>query len=110
MEENCIFCKIIRGKLPSKKVLESENVISFYDIKPAADTHILITPKKHIQTFMDLKDKDKDLVSEMLAMAKKIITEKKLAGKYRISFNGGSLQIVDHVHMHVLGGELGKQI
>jgi histidine triad (HIT) family protein len=104
--KDCIFCKIVKGEIPSKKVLESEDVVSFYDISPAADTHILIVPKKHIETFMDIDTDFKDLVSEMFTMARDIIRHKGLEGKYRVSFNGGSLQIVPHLHMHVLGGEL----
>ena len=106
--KDCIFCRIVKGELPSKKVLETENVVSFYDINPSADTHILIVPKKHIGTFMDITNKHKNLTSEMLGMARSIIKQEKLQNKFRVSFNGGKLQIVPHLHMHVLGGELKK--
>jgi histidine triad (HIT) family protein len=98
----------VKGELPTKKVLETENVISFYDISPSADTHILVVPKKHILTFRDIKMEHKDLILEMFEVAQKIIDKKKLEEKYRISFNGEKLQIVPHLHMHVLGGELKK--
>jgi histidine triad (HIT) family protein len=106
---DCIFCKIVNGELPTKKVFESANAISFYDIKPSAQTHILIVPKIHIETFMDLNDGNKDLLAEMFEMARKIISDKKIEGKYRVSFNGGSLQVVPHLHMHILGGELKRE-
>lgn len=103
---DCIFCKIVKGEIPSKKVAEDKDVIAFYDIDPSADTHILIVPKKHTPTFLDIGGADKDTISQMISVAQKLIKKKKLGRKYRISFNGGSLQIVRHLHMHLLAGEL----
>ena len=105
---DCIFCKIVNKKAPAKILHETPNLLVFPDIRPAADTHILIVPKKHISTFLEIKKQNKDLIFEMLQVARNLIQEKKLNKKYRVSFNGGSLQIVPHLHMPLLGGNMKK--
>ena len=106
---DCVFCKIAEGKVPTKILTESETVIAFSDIKPSADTHILIVPKKHIETVMDIKLADSDLLGEMISVAQELIREKGLSKKYRLVFNGGSLQVVPHIHLHLLGGNFKRK-
>lgn len=103
--DDCVFCKIRDKQIPTKLEYESDTVMAFPDIDPAAEVHILIVPKEHIPTFLDIKKDDKDLISEMVDVAQKMVVTKKLDRKYRISFNGGSLQVVPHLHWHLLGGE-----
>ncbi len=106
---DCVFCKIVKGELPSKFLHESKNLVVIKDIKPAADVHLLIISKKHIPTFEHIKKTDEKLISDMLTIARKFIKDMKLEKKYRASFNGGSLLEVHHLHMHLLGGELNKR-
>jgi histidine triad (HIT) family protein len=105
---DCIFCKIVEGSLPSKKVYESETVVAFWDIQPSAPVHILIIPKKHIPTMNDVTDEDADRMTEILSAARTIAKEHGIAESgYRLVNNcnpdGG--QIVYHLHFHLLGGE-----
>lgn len=108
--QDCIFCKIANGEIPAEKVAETDNVLAFFDNKPSADTHILVVPKKHIPNFLAITDEDKEIINEVFSVAREIIKEKKIEGKYRIVFNGGSYQVVPHLHMHILGGELKEKI
>lgn len=100
--EDCIFCKIIKGDLPSTKEYEDNNVLAFKNIKPAAETHILIVPKKHTTTFMDLSDEMDDLVNA----ARQIIKDKNIESGYKLVINGGKYQQVPHFHLHLLAGKL----
>lgn len=107
MEENCIFCKIIRGEIPSQKVYEDEWVYAFRDINPAAPTHILIVPKEHIASANALEEKHEALVGHILVCARKIAEEQGFAEYgYRIVNNCGENagQTVFHLHFHVLSG------
>lgn len=105
---DCIFCKIIEGSIPSKKVLETENVLAFHDIQPEAPVHILIIPKKHIATMNDVTGEDNLLIAELFAAARGIARELGIAEDgYRlvnnVNSNGG--QVVYHLHLHLLGGK-----
>lgn len=102
--EDCIFCKIVAGDAPAKVFKETENVVAFDNIRPAADVHILIVPKKHISTFIDLDDES--LIGELFSVVRDLVKEKNLEKGYRVSLNGGKYQVVKHVHWHLLGGEL----
>lgn len=105
---DCIFCKIIEGSIPSKKVFENDRVLAFQDIQPAAPIHILIIPKKHIPTMNDVGPEDAELVGELFATAKEIAKEQGVdeAG-YRLinNVNGDGGQVVYHLHIHLLGGK-----
>ncbi len=111
-EKDCIFCKILRGEIPSKKVYEDEKVYAFHDINPVAPVHILIIPKKHILGIQELQQEDECLVGHMFYVAKKIAQELGLApdgnlsGGYRLVFNVGkdAGQTVFHLHLHLIGG------
>jgi histidine triad (HIT) family protein len=110
MKEDCIFCKIAKGEVPSKKVMETVNVLAFNDIDPSADVHILIIPKKHITTFLELKKKHMAILSQMLRAAQRLIKDKNIADKYKLVINGGEYQFVPHFHLHLLGGEMKRQV
>lgn len=105
--EDCLFCKISSGKIPAHIVFENTDVVAFHDIHPAAPTHLLIVPKKHISTINDCEKQDESLLGQMILVAKSLAKQNNLndAG-YRLIFNvnsdGG--QQVFHIHLHVLGG------
>lgn len=103
---NCIFCKIISGEIPSEKVFEDNKIIAFNDINPKAKVHILIVPKKHIESVKHLEEGDKELMGEMFLVVRQIAEEKNLVG-YKIIINVGREggQLVDHLHLHLLSPE-----
>ncbi len=105
--DNCIFCKIIKGEIPSTKVFENENLFAINDINPKAKIHILIIPKEHIESVKHLQDGHKNLIGEMFLAAQKIAKEKNLEG-YKLVINVGREggQLVDHLHLHLLGGDV----
>jgi histidine triad (HIT) family protein len=104
--DDCIFCKIVRKDIPAKIELETDDVIAFHDIKPSAETHIIIIPKKHIPTFLDLNDDGNLLLGEMCGVVQNLIVKLKLKDGYKTIFNGGRFQFVNHLHWHLLGGKL----
>jgi histidine triad (HIT) family protein len=99
---DCIFCKIAAHEAPATVELENDSVIAVKSINPAAKTHILIMPKKHVNTFLELGDE----IIEMTKAAQELIKKKGIKEAYKIAFNGGRYQSVGHVHWHLLGGEL----
>lgn len=105
--EDCLFCKIIKKEIPAEIVCENEEVIAFKDIKPKASLHILILPKKHIESVNHLGVEDKYLMGDLFLAAKKIAKEKNLEG-YKLAVNVGRKggQLIDHLHLHLLGGEI----
>ena len=106
----CVFCKIRDRKLAADFEYESDSVMAFSDINPAAEVHILVVPKEHIQTFLDLSDESQDVLNKIFRALVKLIGEKKLENKYRILCNGGALQLVPHLHFHLLGGKWFKDV
>jgi len=106
---DCIFCKIVNHEQETDIVYEDEQFIVFNDINPKAPVHLLIVPKKHIETINDLKEEDKGMVADMIFLAKKMAEEQNTAEKgYRLVFNvgRGGGQIIDHIHLHLMGGGL----
>ncbi len=103
---DCLFCKIIAGKIPSKKVYEDEKAFAFEDIKPQAPTHVLIIPKKHIVGIDQATEADAKLVGYCQLVAAKIAKERKLEQGFRTVYNVGpdAGQTVFHLHLHLLGG------
>ncbi|MBI4686370.1 MAG: histidine triad nucleotide-binding protein [Nitrospirae bacterium] len=104
---DCIFCKIIDKKIPSKMVYEDESVYAFEDIHPQAPIHILIVPKKHIDTILEAKAEDNELVGQMFQTANKIADERGVAQRgFRLVLNCNSEagQSVYHIHLHLLAG------
>lgn len=105
--KDCLFCKISSGQIPTEFVYEDDEIAAFPDISPKAKVHILIVPKKHIESVADLKEDDALLVGKMVLVAKKLAEEKGISESgYRLVFNTrkDSGQIVDHIHLHLLGG------
>lgn len=104
---SCLFCKIIAGEIPSKKVYEDDQLYAFEDINPQAPLHALVVPRQHIATLNDLTAKDDGLVGSMIRSAAAIAKERGVDGPgYRTVFNCNSQagQTVFHIHLHVLGG------
>lgn len=104
---DCIFCKIIKGEIPSKKVYENEKVFAFEDISPQAPVHIVVIPKKHIESLNDVNEENADYIKEIMIALPKIAKDKSVdkAG-YRVINNIGKDggQTVNHIHFHLLGG------
>jgi histidine triad (HIT) family protein len=105
MSDHCVFCKIIRGEIPSKKVHEDGKILAFYDIHPAAPTHVLIIPKEHIENVEDVPAGN-PLVSLLTERATQIAEKLNLREGYRLVINHGENggQTVYHLHLHLLGG------
>ena len=108
--KDCIFCKIVKGEISSKIAYEDKDIVSFHDISPSAKVHILIIPKKHIPTFTNITKNDLPILDKMCRVAQKLIKEKKIEKKYKLVINGGSSQFVPHLHLHLLGGGLTKEV
>ena len=104
--EDCIFCKIINKEIPSLNLYEDDNFIVFKDIKPAAPVHVLIMPKEHINSINELEEKHKELMGEMLLLAKKMAKDLETSDGYKLHFSVGQKggQTIDHVHLHLMGG------
>ena len=103
-ENDCLFCNIIKGKLATHKVLETKNVLAIYDVNPVAKIHILIIPKKHIESVMTVSDVHANDLVDLFEVAQKIVEDRKLDA-FRLAFNGGKYQHVAHLHMHLLAGD-----
>jgi len=105
--ENCLFCKIVAGEIPSKKAYEDDKVLAFYDINPAAPVHILIVPKEHIKWAMDIDESNASIVGHIACVAAKIAKELGLSS-YRLQTNCGedAGQTIFHLHFHLLGGKV----
>ena len=112
--DNCLFCKIINGEIPSNKVYEDDDVLAFYDINPAAPIHILVIPKKHITSLAHLEDGDEAIIGKIYTIINKIAEEKGFKDDgYRVIVNCGKDggQEVMHLHFHILAGkQLGEKI
>jgi len=107
LDPNCIFCRIIEKKIPSKIVYEDESSLAFEDINPQAPAHILVVPKKHIPEIHSMTGRDKDTVGHLFLVAKTIAELQGLDKKgYRMVINNGAGagQTVFHVHLHLLSG------
>ena len=105
--ENCLFCKIVKGDIPSAKVYEDEKVLAFRDIAPMAPTHILVIPKAHIGSVAEVTAENADIVAHIFTVIPKIAEAEKLENGYRVVSNCGSDagQTVHHLHFHILGGK-----
>jgi histidine triad (HIT) family protein len=103
---DCLFCKIIAGKIPAKKVYEDDRTFVFEDINPQASTHVLIIPKKHIVDIQEATEADAEIIGYCNLVAAKIARERKLEKGYRTVYNVGpdAGQSVFHLHLHLIGG------
>ena len=105
--EDCLFCKIIKGEIPSKKAYEDDNVYAFWDIAPTAPVHILVIPKKHIATLNDVNGENAEVIAKIYEAIPKIAKENGIAEDgYRVvsNCNATAGQTVFHIHFHLLGG------
>ena len=104
--DGCLFCKIIAGKIPAKKIYEDERVLVFEDITPQAPTHVLIIPKKHIAGLKEAGEEDAELLGYCQLIAAKLGRERQIEDGYRTVLNVGprSGQSVFHLHLHLIGG------
>jgi len=105
MSADCIFCKIVAGSIPAKKIYEDDDVIVFNDIKPINPVHFLIVPKLHVESLASCEVQHQSLLGKMLLLAPKLAKEQGLAG-FRTMINTGREggQEVFHIHLHVFGG------
>ena len=103
---DCIFCKIVEGKIPAKKVFEDEDILAFNDINPARPVHVLVIPKKHITSLATAATEDTPVLGKMLATANGIATEQGSPDGFRVIINTGRVgnQEVPHLHIHIVGG------
>ena len=112
--EDCLFCKIIKGEIPSEKVYEDEEILAFKDINPAAPIHILVIPKKHIESLAHMEDGDEEIIAKIYSAINKIAQMQGIKEEgYRVIVNCGENggQEVMHLHFHLLAGKkLGEKI
>jgi len=104
---DCLFCSIIKKESPADMMHEDEKLVAFRDINPKAPVHILIVPKKHIPSINEISEDDSNLLGQLIYRAKHLAEEKGIAESgYKLVFNCGrdAGQIVDHIHLHLLGG------
>ena len=104
--DNCLFCKIMKGEIPSAKVYENEYVYAFRDINPQAPVHILVIPKKHVSSLSEIDALQEKEIAECLLAVRAIAAQENLTGSYRMVSNCGpdACQSVPHLHFHILGG------
>ena len=103
---SCIFCKIVAGEIPSKKVYEDDEILAFNDVSPAAPVHVLIIPKQHIASAAEITDENAPLIGHIFTTIAKLAKELELDDGFRVVTNCGENggQTVDHLHFHLIGG------
>ncbi|MFZ5509930.1 MAG: histidine triad nucleotide-binding protein [Pseudomonadota bacterium] len=106
MDQNCIFCKIIRGEIPSRKVYEDEDILAFHDVHPLAPVHFLMVPKLHIPSLMEADLSHQAVLGKILALSGKLAQEQGANDGFRTIINTGRVgrQEVYHLHVHIIGG------
>lgn len=107
LKDDCIFCKIIRGQIPSQKVYEDDKMLVFRDIEPKAKVHLLAVAKTHFKLLSEMNGGDAELIKYMLGKIPQIAAENGCSNGYRLVINQGddAGQTVFHLHIHILGGE-----
>ena len=112
--EDCIFCKIIRKEIPSEIVYEDNDILAFRDIQPAAPIHILVIPKKHISSIMQIEQEDEDVIGKIYSVIQQIAKQEEISEDgFRVIVNCGEngRQQVPHLHFHLIGGKkLGRKM
>ena len=112
--EDCLFCKIVKGEIPSTKVYEDDEILAFRDINPVAPVHVLVIPKKHIKSLINLEENDELLIGKIYSTINLIAQQEQIDKKgFRVVVNCGEDggQEVGHLHFHILGGKkLGTKI
>ena len=107
MKDNCQFCKIVNGDTSTQFLYENDTLVVFKDINPHAPVHLLIVPRKHIRSINDLTQDDKNIVSEMITIARDMAKKESISSSgYKLFFNveRGGGQIIFHLHLHLVGG------
>ncbi len=104
---NCIFCRIIRGEIPGKKLYEDDDLIALHDIHPVAPVHFMLIPKLHIESLAQAEDAHQAVLGKMMVLAPKLAKNEGLSEGFRTIINTGRVggQEVMHLHMHVIGGK-----
>ncbi|MGH9345024.1 MAG: histidine triad nucleotide-binding protein [Terriglobia bacterium] len=105
---DCIFCRIAQREIPAKIVFEDKEALAFEDIRPEAPVHLLVIPKRHVDSLADVTTADEGLLGHLLAVAAGLARERKLEAGYRTVINNGAQagQTVFHLHVHLLGGRV----
>jgi histidine triad (HIT) family protein len=106
MSEDCIFCRIVRGEIPSRKIYEDDEVLAFHDVHPQAPVHFMIIPKRHIASLAECDMSHQALLGRIMAVAPRLAREQGSTDGFRTIVNTGRVgrQEVYHLHMHVIGG------
>ena len=107
MPSACLFCQIVAGKIPARIAYQDESILAFHDINPQGPVHILVVPKRHISSLLDLTEEDDALVGSLVRQARNLAAANNLAERgFRLAFNAGddAGYSVYHIHLHVLAG------
>ena len=104
--DDCLFCKIVRGEIPSRKIYEDADVFAFHDIHPAAPVHFMVIPKLHIASLAEVEDQHRVLLGKIMVLAPKLAKEQGCTDGFRTIINTGQVggQEVYHLHVHIIGG------
>ncbi len=104
--ENCLFCKIVAGLIPARKVYEDDEILAFHDIHPARPVHLLVIPKRHITSLATATEADTPVLGRILAVANRLAMEQGSPDGFRLIINTGAIghQEVQHLHAHIVGG------
>jgi histidine triad (HIT) family protein len=104
--ENCIFCKIARGEIPSKKIYQDDDVIAFHDIRPIAPVHFMVVPALHVGSLAEVTEDHQPLMGKIMVLASRLAKEQGCTDGFRTIVNTGRVggQEVQHLHLHVIGG------
>jgi histidine triad (HIT) family protein len=105
-DPNCVFCKIVRGEIPCKKVYEDADMLAFHDIQPVAPVHFMAIPKRHVATLYDVTEADAPAMGKIMTVIGRLAREQGAGDGFRTIVNTGRVgrQEVQHVHVHVIGG------
>jgi histidine triad (HIT) family protein len=106
--EDCIFCKIVEGRIPSRKVYEDDNILAFDDIHPMAPVHVIVIPKQHISTLLEVDTDTADIMNLLTKAVQEVARIKGIEKKgfrFVINCNEEGGQVIFHLHIHVLGGK-----
>lgn len=107
-EPGCVFCRIVAGQLPSRQIYEDDDIIAFHDVTPVAKVHVLVIPKQHIMLLQEATDADDALLGRMIRVGSQMAEKLGIAESgYRLTINQGADagQVLDHLHLHVMGGQ-----
>jgi histidine triad (HIT) family protein len=106
MSDQCIFCRIARGEIPSRKAYEDDDLVAFHDIHPAAPVHLLLIPRIHVDSLLTTGPAHEALLGKLLALAPRLALENGCSNGFRVVINNGpdGGQEVNHLHIHIMGG------